>query len=59
MNNISHEGTHNLNPRVGKTKVIEVAANNIGHKVTNNLKPSHTGKTRKNLLYGMQKHWNE
>ena len=47
-NNISHEGTHNLNLRVGKTKVIKVAANNIGHEVTNNLKPSQAGKNRTN-----------
>ena len=47
-NNISHEGTHDLNPRVGETKVIKVAANNIGHEVTNNLKPSQAGKNRTN-----------
>ena len=46
--NNSHEGTHNLNPRVGKTKVIKVAANNIGHEVTNNLKPFQAGKNRTN-----------
>ena len=47
-NNISHDGTHNLNPRVGKTNVIKVAANNIGHEVTNNLKSSQAGKNRTN-----------